>query len=346
MSMTARAERHGAIGRLPRKEHYPLRPLVVCSLIVAALLAVGFLALSVGAVNLSPNAVLDGLFAGSSDYNRIVVREIRLPRVVDGMLAGAALAIAGLLLQGVTRNPLADPTIMGVTAAAGLASAAVIVADPQVPQWGIAMACAGGGLVGAGALFVIAWRGAISAVRLALAGVAMSAFFGAFIVALLASSRTFLQTSLGFLAGGLYGAGWIEMRAAMPYFIGGLLGSVLVSGRLNVLSLGDEIAAGLGVLTDRTRLAILGIAGVLTATAVSIAGLVSFVGLVCPHIARYAVGNDFRYLLPTSALIGAILVAGADVVARLVIAPSEIPMGIVTAAIGAPFLLYLLKFRA
>lgn len=322
------------------------RHLAVTGIGLGVLLVIGFLALSLGAINLGPTDVWQGLTTDSDRFARLVVWEIRFPRLLDSIAVGAALAVSGLLLQGVTRNPLADPTIMGVTAAAGLASATMIVINPQVPQWGLAIACAVGGLVGAGALFVIAWRGAISATRLALAGVAMSAFFGAFIVALLSSSRTFLQTSLGFLAGGLYGSEWMELKAALPYLVLGFAGAILLAGRLNVLSLGDEVAAGLGVLTDRTRLLILAVAGVLTAAAVSIAGLVSFVGLVCPHVARYMVGNDNRLLVPTAALMGAILVAGADVLARIVIAPSEIPMGIITAAIGAPFLLYLLKFRA
>jgi iron complex transport system permease protein len=318
---------------------------VVIAAALLCLAAVCFLSLSFGAVTLGPRDVWAGITGESDAYARAVVWEIRFPRFLDSMAVGASLAIAGVLLQGVTRNPLADPTIMGVTAAAGLASSAAIVINPQAPPWAIAMACAGGGLVGAAALFVIAWRGEISPVRLALAGVALSAFFGAFIVALLSSSRIFLQTSLGFLAGGLYAAEWREFRAALPYFLGGSLGAFLLAGRLNILALGDEVAAGLGVLTDRTRLLVLLVTGALTAAAVSIAGLVSFVGLVCPHIARYFVGADNRYLIPVAAIFGAILVSGADLIAKLVIAPSEIPMGIITAALGAPFLIYLLKFR-
>lgn len=177
-------------------------------------------------------------------------------------------------------------------------------------------------------------------------GVALSAFFGAIIVALLSSSRTFLQTSLGFMAGGLYASEWNDFRSVLPYALPAFAGAFILSGRLNILSLGDDIATGLGLLADRTRLAILAIASILTASAVAIAGLVSFVGLLSPHVARYAVGSDNRYLVPASALVGAILVSSADLVAKLVIRPSEIPMGIITATIGAPFLLYLVKFKA
>ena len=322
-----------------------LRPTLVVGAGILALMVLGFLSLMYGAVNLAPADVWSGLTSNSDVFAHNVVWRIRYPRLLDGMLVGAALAVSGSLLQGVTRNPLADPTILGITAAAGLASAIAIVINPQIPQWGIAMACVGGGLFGSAVLFVIAWRGAISPVRLALAGVALSAFFGAAIVGLLSSSRTFLQTSLGFLAGGMYGSEWADFRAMLPYVAPGFIGAVLLSGRLNILALGDDVAAGLGVLTDRTRMLILLVCGVLTAAAVATAGLVSFVGLVCPHLARFTVGSDNRYLIPVSALYGAILVTGADLVARLVIAPSEIPMGIITAGIGAPFLLYLVKFR-
>lgn len=322
------------------------RPLIVAGCAIATLVVILFLSLMFGAVTLSPSDAIRGLFSDSDAFARNVVWQIRYPRVVDGMIVGAGFAVAGALLQGVTRNPLADPTIFGVTAAAGLASAIAIVVDRTIPQWGIAMACCAGGLVGSGLLFIIAWRGAISTVRLALAGVAISAFFGAAIVGLLASSRTFLQISLGFLAGGMYGTGWVDFRTMLPYFIPAMIAAVLVSGRLNILALGDDVAAGLGVLTDRTRLLILAIAGILTAVAVSTAGLVSFVGLVCPHLARFTVGADNRAVVPISALYGAILVTGADLIARLVIAPSEIPMGIITAGVGAPFLLYFVKFRA
>ncbi|GAB4334091.1 MAG: iron ABC transporter permease [Dehalococcoidia bacterium] len=321
------------------------RPVAIIAVGVAVLLALGWLSLMYGALTLSPAEAWRGLTSESDVFTRNVVWQIRYPRWLDAMLVGASLAVAGALLQGVTRNPLADPTILGVTAAAGLASSAAIVIAADIPQWGIAMACAAGGLGGAAVLFVIAYRGAISPVRLALAGVALSAFFGAGIVALLSSSRIFLQANLGFLAGGLYGSGWTDFRAAVPYVVTGLVAAMLVSGRLNILALGDDIATSLGVLTDRTRVAILAICGILTAAVVSIAGLVSFVGLVCPHIARYTVGSDNRVVIPVSALYGAILVTAADLAAKVVLSPTEIPMGIITAAIGAPFLLYLVKSR-
>ncbi len=312
---------------------------------VLALAVIGLLTMMFGAVNLSAGEAMSGLTAGSDSLSGLVVGQIRLPRFLDAVLVGGSLGVAGALLQGVTRNPLGDPTIFGLTGAAGLATAVSISINPQIPQWGIALAAMVGGLGGAGILFVIAYRGAVSPVRLALAGVALSALFGAIIVGLIASVRTFIQTTLGFLAGGLYGSDWSDLRSILPYAIPALAAAVALAGRLNVLSLGDEVATGLGVLADRTRLAILVVAGVLTASAVAVAGLVGFVGLLSPHIARYVAGSDNRYLIPASALVGAIIVAGADLVAKLIIMPSEIPMGIITAAIGAPFLLYLVRFK-
>ena len=323
----------------------PRRHLLFACAGVVALAVIGLLTMMFGAVNLSAGEALSGLAASSDSTSGLVVGHIRLPRFLDAILVGGSLGVAGALLQGVTRNPLGDPTIFGLTAAAGLASATAISIDPQIPQWGIALACMAGGLVGAGILFIVAYRGAVSPVRLALAGVALSALFGAITVALLASVRTFLQTTLGFLAGGLYGSDWADFRSILPYAIPALAAALALSGRLNVLSLGDEVATGLGVLADRTRLAILVVAGVLTASAVAVAGLVGFVGLLSPHVARYISGSDNRYLIPASALVGAIIVTAADLVAKLVITPSEIPMGIITAALGAPFLLYLVRFK-
>ena len=324
---------------------YPRRQLALAGAGVLALAVIGLLTMMFGAVTLSAGEALRGLASGSESLSGLVVGQVRLPRFLDAILVGAALGVAGALLQGVTRNPLGDPTIFGLTAAAGLASATAISISPQIPQWGIALACMGGGLAGAGVLFIVAYRGAVSPVRLALAGVALSAFFGAVTVALLASVRTFLQTTLGFLAGGLYGADWTDLHSILPFVLPALVAALALSGRLNVLSLGDEMATGLGVLADRTRLAILVVAGVLTASAVAVAGLVGFVGLLSAHVARFATGSDHRALIPASALTGAILVCAADLVAKLVITPSEIPMGIITAGVGAPFLLYLVRYK-
>ncbi len=313
--------------------------------LLGLLCVVGILSVVLGAVTLGVPDALRALVSDTGGFERLVVWELRFPRFIAAVLVGAALGVSGTLLQVVTRNPLADPTILGISAAAGLALALGLVFIPGIDHRWLAVVTILGGLTGAGLLLSMAWQGAVSAIRLTLAGIAMSALFGAAIVGLLASSQRFLELSLGFLAGGMYGSDWRDVRIVAPVIVPGIAVAAALSPRLNALALGDELAAGLGVLTDRTRLFVLFLVGAMTGAAVSVAGLVSFVGLVSPHVARSLVGDDHRYLLPASAFTGALLVASADLVARMVIRPAELPMGILTAAVGAPFLLYLVRFR-
>lgn len=324
-----------------------LRRFALYTAVVAGLLfLVGLASIMWGAVQFAPEQALRALWPGGDTFARTVIWEIRFPRFLVGMIVGASLAVSGTLLQVVTRNPLADPTILGISAAAGLATSLVLVIVPGTAIALLIGVGAAGGIGGAIIILFLAWQGVVSSIRLTLAGVALAAFFGAMIVALISSSRTFVQLGLGFLAGGLYGSGWEEATAAAPLMIPAVLLAFVLSGRLNALALGDDMAAGLGVMADRTRFFALSLAGGIAGLAVALAGLVSFVGLVSPHLARFTVGDDHRYLVPASALTGALLVTSADLIARLVIRPSELPMGIFTAAVGAPFLLYLLRFRA
>lgn len=312
----------------------------------ALLLVAALLSLMWGAIDFAPREALRALWPGGDAFIRTIVWEIRFPRVLVAVVVGASLAVSGTLLQVVTRNPLADPTILGISSGAGLGTALVLAISPGAAVAVLVGVGAAGGIVGASIILFLAWQGVVSSIRLTLAGVALAAFFGAIIVALLSSSRTFVELGLGFLAGGLYGSGWADAQASAPLMLPGVLLSFALAGRLNALALGDDMAAGLGVMADRTRALTLTLAGALAGVAVALAGLVSFVGLVSPHLARFAVGDDHRYLIPAAALTGALLVVAADLVARLVIQPSELPMGIFTAAVGAPFLLYLLRFRA
>jgi len=313
--------------------------------LLGLLAVVGLLSVVLGAVTLGVTEALRALVSDTGEFERLVVWDLRLPRFLAAVLVGAGLGVSGTLLQVVTRNPLADPTILGISAAAGLALALGLVLSPGIDRQALAVVTILGGLGGAAILLSMAWQGAVSSIRLTLAGIAISALFGAAIVGLLASSQRFLELSLGFLAGGMYGSDWRDVRVVTPVILPAIAIAAALSPRLNALALGDELAAGLGVLTDRTRLIALFLVGAMTGAAVSVAGLVSFVGLVSPHVARSFVGDDHRYLLPTSALTGALLVTSADLVARLVIRPAELPMGILTAAVGAPFLLYLVRFR-
>jgi iron complex transport system permease protein len=279
-----------------------------------------------------------------------IIFEIRLVRVVAGALVGAALATAGVLFQGLLRNPMADPYIIGTSAGAALGATLAML----VP---VGIAFAGFGLV-----TVAAFCGALAAVLLVynlasvggrtpvvamlLAGFVVSAMLVA-VMSLLITVNDTLQVKLhsifSFLMGSLSVNGWTQIAAVAPLVVGGIVVSRLFSFHLNAFSLGEEGAAFVGVNVEREKVLILALGSLLTACAVSLSGVVGFVGLVVPHAMRLALGPDHRLLLPASALGGAAFLVVADTVARTVLAPTEIPVGIFTALVGAPFFIYLLR---
>jgi iron complex transport system permease protein len=270
---------------------------------------------------------------------------LRLPRVLIAILVGACLATSGALLQGVTRNPLADPHILGLTAGGGLAAVFALRIWPDIPQHLVAPIAFGGAMTGAAMVYGMSWRGGVSPLRLALAGVAVASFLTAGTTMVLVTSNLRTQAALSWLAGGLFGRGWNDLEVLLPYALVGLVGAVLLSGRMNILSLGDDAAQSLGLALERSRLAVIAVAALLAGAAVSVAGLVAFVGLVTPHVARAVTGDDHRTLIPLSAVLGASLVLYSDTLARTLEAPVEIPLGVITAAVGAPFLMYLIRSK-
>lgn len=311
-----------------------------------SLLVVGVvLGLSLGAVSLSPTRILDGLSSRDDAVAHTIVWDLRLPRVILAGLVGAGLAVSGGLLQGVTRNPLAGPHILGLTAGGGLTASIAVRAWQDFPQQFVAPVAFGGAIAGAAMVYGMSWRGGVSPLRLALAGVAVASLLTAGTTMVLVTSNLTTQAALSWLAGGLFGRGWDDLQVMWPYAAAGVGGALLLSRSMNVLALGDEAALSLGLSVERTRLFAVGIAALLAGAAVSVAGMVAFVGLVTPHITRFLTGDDHRTLLPLAAVLGASLVVYADLFARVVQAPVEIPLGIVTAAIGAPFLLYLIRTK-
>ncbi len=302
-------------------------------------------AVSLGAVNLGPTRVLDGLFDRGDSVARQIVWQLRVPRVLVAAFVGANLSVAGLLLQGVTRNPLAGPHILGLSAGAGFASITVVVVAPGTPIELVAPAAFVGAIAAALVVYGLAWRGGISPVRFALSGVATAALFTAMSTAVLANSDLFTQRVLSFLAGGLFARDWDDAYQIMPYTAA--LGAVafVVAGALNVLALGDDVARGLGMQVERMRLLLVVLAAGLTGSAVAVSGMLAFVGLVVPHGARILVGSDHRRAAPVAAALGASLLVLADTLSRVVIAPAEIPVGIVTAVVGAPVFLLLIRTR-
>lgn len=319
---------------------------VVALIVAASLLAFSLVfACAVGAVHVPFADVLDALRDRSDPVTRQIVWQIRFPRALVAALVGANLGIAGVLLQGITRNPLGDPHILGFSAGAGVAAVGLLRLAPDVPLVFVPTAAFVGALGSAALVYALAWRGGISPVRFALAGVAVAALFTALSTALIATSKLFTQAALAFLAGGLYQRGWEHVHQVWPYTLVGGVIAVVVADSLNVLALGDDVARGLGMRVERTRALIVALAALLTGAAVAVAGLVAFVGLVVPHISRLVVGSNQRVVLPLSALLGALLLVLSDSVARMVVAPGEIPVGIVTAIVGAPVLLVLIRTR-
>lgn len=309
---------------------------------VAALAAALLIGIRVGAVPVSMGDIWTVFSnpAGSEAYQ--IIYNIRVPRVIVGALTGINLALAGCILQGVLRNPLADPGIIGVSAGAGLAAMAVMILWPGLTALVPVVAFAGA-LVAAGIVFMLSWDRGVQPLRLILAGVALAAFFGGAMSGLMVFHSDKVQGVVNWLAGGFQGRSWDHVSMILPYSCIGIGGALLSYRQLNALQLGEEVAKGLGIKVETARFSLVALAALLAASAVSVAGLLGFVGLIVPHITRMLVGSDFEYLLPCAAVLGATLVVVADTVARTVFSPVEVPVGIFMAFLGAPFFIYLLQ---
>lgn len=272
-----------------------------------------------------------------------IVTTIRLPRILLGATVGWALATAGTVMQGFFRNPLADPSIIGVSAGAAVGAVAYIVLSFSIP-FGLPAAAFAGAIAAAFGVYLIATEGGRTPVAtLLLAGVAIQTFLGAVISFLLLQAGESLDRAVFWLMGHLHASTWPKVRLAIP-IVAILFALHLVYARdLNVLLLGEPDAQTLGIEVERTKRILLAGASILTAIAVAVSGVIGFVGLVVPHGMRLLVGPDHRILLPTSAVAGAVFLVATDTIARM--GASEIPVGIVTAALGAPFFLYLLVQR-
>ena len=299
--------------------------------------------LLVGATGLSPHDVASALFAPHGHgVLHTIVWDLRLPRVCIAATVGAALALCGAMLQGMLRNPLVDPYLTGVSAAAAAAIALAILAGAAAPA-----TPAIGFVAGLGAALLVAAlarRGTgIDANRLILAGVSLSTLFAAIVTLAIirANSSDYAGTILSWLAGSMAGRGWHELAVAAPYVGAGLLLCAWAVAPLNALRIGELRARSVGVDVDRAQWIVLAASSLLAASSVVLAGLVGFIGLIVPHLARRVVGSDARALLPACAAIGAALCMLADAVCRIIVAPAELPIGVLLAFIGVPTFLYL-----
>lgn len=311
--------------------------IILLSVAIAVTLA---LSISQGAVPFSLSDIGQALLHQGDPIKQTILWDLRMPRIAAAMLVGAGLGMSGALLQGMLRNSLADPFILGISAGAGLVAIAMIVLQVFV-AW-IPLAAWFGAIITAGiVIFLGRTSGGIRVERLILGGVAVSSLFGSLqSVLLLTAEDGQIQLALNWLVGSLNGRGWTQVQMAAPYMFVGLIAGCLLARSVNVLSLGDDLAVGLGFSLMRSRILIGAVATLLAAGAVSVAGLVGFVGLVVPHGVRMLVGTDNRICLPFSAVAGAWLLTFADLLSRL--GAVELPVGAITALLGSPMFIWLL----
>jgi iron complex transport system permease protein len=320
-----------------------------------ALGAAFLLGVAVGAVWVSPMTTLRivawklGLTDRPEDVTRaaeVIVLQLRLPRVVLAGIVGGALAASGTVFQGLFRNALADPAIIGVSSGAALGAVVVIVTvgGGSLAALGVPLAAFAGATVTAFVVYRLARIGpAVHVATLLLAGIAVAAVISSLMSLVMSFSGEAIRDIYAWLLGGLVAEGWRSVALVLPAVILGLAGAALVAHELNLVALGEERAAQLGIEVDRLKRRAIAVGALLAAAAVSVAGVIGFVGLMTPHLLRLVVGADHRRLLPASVLGGATLLILADVVARTVVAPAELPVGVVTALLGGPFFLFLLR---
>lgn len=331
--------------QIPISFHLDRRvPSIMAGLILATLVAM-VLSVGQGEYPVPPLDVIKtvlGLETSNPDFSFIVMT-LRLPRTLVAWGVGMGLAIAGTITQGITRNPLASPGIIGVNAGASLAAVTLIVLYPDLPIALIPLAAFGGALTVAVLIYLLAWQDGSAPVRLILVGVGFSLIAGALTNLLVTFGNIYnVSQALVWLAGSVYGRSWEQLTVFLPWLTGFGLLSLLMSRELNALQLGDEVARSLGSRLELQRGLLLLSSVALAGSAVATAGSIGFVGLMAPHLGRQLVGPSHEGLLPVAALTGGFVVVVADLLGRLLFAPIELPCGIITAIVGAPYFLYLL----
>ncbi|KAM3095962.1 FecCD family ABC transporter permease [Phormidesmis sp. 146-35] len=317
-------------------------------LLVLVLMILGMLIVSIGYGNyfLPPLEVVRALL-GQETTNpdaSLLVLTLRLPRAIAALEVGMGLAVAGTILQGVTRNPLAAPEIVGVQAGAGLVAVAILVLLPALPLVLLPVAAFVGGLLTALLVYLLAWNRGSTPLRLVLVGIGVAAIATALTTLLITFGEIReVSQALVWLTGSVYGCGWEQVATLLPWLLIFLPMAWGLARELNALTLGDDIARGLGSQVEWQRGLLVLTSVALTGASVAIAGTLGFIGLMAPHLARQLVGSSHAGLIPTAALIGGLIVVAADLVGRSVFAPIELPCGVITAVLGAPYFLYLLR---
>ena len=314
--------------------------LVTCGMCLGIGILIGLL---YGPASLTLKQLLAGIAHDGEQPIEVILWQLRMPRIAIAMTVGASLAVGGALLQISARNPLGDPQIFGVGGGATVAQAMALAGWLSSETWTLMGTSVVFSTFSVGVITFFSTRQNITSARLALIGVSIAALSLAIATGIMASARIFTQQSLAFIGGSFANRGWEDLLAGLPFIVVGLLLATSIARRLNILTLGDEIAANLGANPSTTRLVAMASAGILGGTAVALSGLVGFVGLLIPHLARLIVGHDSRSIILVCIPMGAVLTLYADQLARLAFMPSEIPVGMVTTALGAPLMIYLAR---
>jgi iron complex transport system permease protein len=319
-------------------------PLVLSVLTIVSLVTM-VLSLGYGEYPISPIDVVKTVLrldTTNPDYG-FVINTLRLPRVIVAFLVGMGLAIAGTILQGLTRNPLAAPEIIGLDAGAGLTAVILFVLLPSVPIFFLPIAAFAGAFIAALLVYLWAWDRGSSPLRFILVGIGVQAVASALIRLMMTFGEiNDVSQALVWITGSVYGRNWEHIQALLPWLIVFIPTSLLLARELNTLSLGDDVARGLGSAVEWQRGLLILTCVALAGASVATAGTIGFVGLISPHLARQLVGPAHEGLVPTAALVGGLIVALADLVGRSLFAPIELPCGVITAIVGAPYFLYLL----
>ncbi|WP_141335642.1 iron chelate uptake ABC transporter family permease subunit [Paenibacillus sp. tmac-D7] len=320
------------------------RTVIQLSVLTAMLIIVFVMSLGLGNKGTSPVDVLKTLLGQGTAVNSLIIGTLRLPRIIVAVLVGAALSVSGSILQGIIRNPLASPDIIGITGGAAFAAVAFFTyfAGTVSIQWLPVAAFLGAGFVSI-VIYLLAWNKGVTSTRLVLIGIGISAATSSLTMLMIvlspikAASQAYI-----WLTGSIYGASWDNVYALLPWVIVFIPLALIYSRNINVQELGDDVAKGLGASVQLHRFLLLIISVALAGSAVAIAGAIGFIGLIAPHIARKLVGPSFGGLIPVAALIGSLMLLIADTFARTAFLPLDIPAGVFTAGVGAPFFIYLL----
>ncbi|MFD0590752.1 FecCD family ABC transporter permease [Paenibacillus sp. GCM10027627] len=324
------------------KLHGPTKRAAIWLSLLAVIMAIAYLIL--GESMIGPGRVWLALTGRGSEEDTIIINSLRAPRLVIAMLVGASLAIAGAILQSVIRNPLAAPDVVGITGGASLGAVIFLTVLPGVVSIQfLPLAAIIGAFLAASLVYLLAWKKGVNSMRLVLVGIGVASLLSAGTSFLLAFSPAYSAISAYiWLTGTIYGSSWTHVAALLPWTAVLLVIVYFNSRNIHAQLLGDELAIGLGSPLQRHRLLLVLLSVALAGSAVSIGGVIGFVGLIAPHMARRLVGPVMNRVLPISALLGAIVVIVADLIGRTIFLPLDIPVGVFTSAIGAPFFIYLL----